>query len=467
MPQPEKVLDPTASPEAWYGHEIRLRRKACGFKTAGGLAARVQVSVDVVLKIERGEYRCPEDLAARLDEVLETGGLFARAWGMAFGDADKCRVDADSLGRGREEGTRRAHRGRMLGGGDPTAPNRSPEPVERRAFLAVGSLATLAPLELTRLLSPVAPPPVPERITRNEIDQLLDIANVLQGWDNSHGSGGLVGELAGNCMRWAVSLLSADCPPRLRADFLAALARLGLVAGASQFDVCRHEEARVAFKVAVECAEEGKHWHLRAKGYSFLARQAIWIGDGDDGLTNAEKGLVRSDRLTASERAMLHTARARAFAKLHNVQETLAAVGAADNAFAQRRPAEEPTWMAYYDEAQHNGDTAHALWDLAVGVDGHDPTPAAGRFQNAVRGHAPAFVRSKAISCTKLAALVMLKGDPREAASIGHRALDFSGGLTSRRASEDLRELGRFAARHPKLPEALALRERISASLHA
>lgn len=53
------------------------------------------------------------------------------------------------------------------------------------------------------------------------------------------------------------------------------------------------------------------------------------------------------------------------------------------------------------------------------------------------------------------------------AASIGHRALDFSGGLTSYRASEDLRELGRYAARHPKVPEALALRERIAASLPA
>ncbi|MYS21260.1 hypothetical protein GTW78_13795 [Streptomyces sp. SID4948] len=337
--------------------------------------------------------------------------------------------------------------------------------MERRAFLAVGSLAALAPLELTRLLMPVGPPPVPERITRNEIDQLLDIAGGLQGWDNAHGSGGLVGELAGNCMRWAVSLLSADCPAALRSDFLAAVARLGLVAGTSQFDICRHEEARVAFKVAVECAEEGKHWHLRAKGYSFLARQAIWIGDGDDGLTNAEKGLVRSDRLTASEQAMLHTARARAFAKLRNVQETLAAVGAADDAFAQRRPENDPPWMAYYDETQHNGDTAHALWDLSVGVDGHNPTPAAERFRTVVRGHAPAFVRSKAISCTKLAALVMLKGDPREAAAIGHRALDLGGGLTSRRASEDLRELGGFASRHPKVQEALALRERISAGL--
>ncbi|SCD88306.1 hypothetical protein GA0115240_12852 [Streptomyces sp. DvalAA-14] len=465
MPQPERILDPTASPEAWFGHEIRLRRKARGYKTAGALAAHVQVSVDVVLKVERGEYRCPQDLAARLDEVLETDGLFARAWGMTFGDADKRPVDADGTPARRGERTRGTQGGRMLGAGDPTALIRSPDPVERRAFLAVGSLAALAPLELTRLLMPVGPPPVPERITRNEIDQLLDIAGGLQGWDNAHGSGGLVGELAGNCMRWAVSLLSADCPAALRSDFLAAVARLGLVAGTSQFDICRHEEARVAFKVAVECAEEGKHWHLRAKGYSFLARQAIWIGDGDDGLTNAEKGLVRSDRLTASEQAMLHTARARAFAKLRNVQETLAAVGAADDAFAQRRPENDPPWMAYYDETQHNGDTAHALWDLSVGVDGHNPTPAAERFRTVVRGHAPAFVRSKAISCTKLAALVMLKGDPREAAAIGHRALDLGGGLTSRRASEDLRELGGFASRHPKVQEALALRERISAGL--
>lgn len=467
MPQPEKALDPTASPQAWFGHEMRLRRKACGFRTAGALAARVQVSVDVILKVERGEYRCPEDLPERLDDVLAADGLFARAWGMAFGDADNRLADADTSGPGPGERARAVRRGRMLGAGDPTAPNGSPDPVERRTLLAVGSLAALAPVELSRLLTPTGPPPVPDRITRTEIGQLLDIAGGLQRWDNMHGSGGLVGEIAANCMRWAVRLLSAQCPAALRSDFLAAVARLGLVAGASQFDVCRHDDARIAFKVAVECAEEGRHWHLRAKGYSFLARQAVWIGDGDDGLTNAEKGLVRSDRLCASERAMLHTARARAFAKLRDVQGTLAAVGAADDAFAQRRPENDPPWMAYYDEAQHNGDTAHALWDLAVGVEGQDPAPAAGRFRSAVRGHAPAFARSRAISCSKLAALVMFAGDPREAASLGHRALDLSGGLTSCRASEGLRELGRFAARHAAVPEVLALRERIAAGLPA
>ncbi|WP_018549475.1 hypothetical protein [Streptomyces sp. LaPpAH-108] len=161
------------------------------------------------------------------------------------------------------------------------------------------------------------------------------------------------------------------------------MAQLGLVAGACQFDVYRHDDARVAFRGAVECAEEGQHWHLRAKGHSFLARQAIWRGDADDGLTNAEKELVRQDRLTPSERSMLHTARARAFGKLCNVQETIAAVGIADDAFAQRRPENEPPWMAYYDEAQHNGDTAHALWDLAIGVEEYDPAQAGQRFQAA------------------------------------------------------------------------------------
>ncbi|MFE7483402.1 XRE family transcriptional regulator [Streptomyces sp. NPDC057552] len=465
MPQPEKVLDPRGSPEEWFGAELRVRRKAAGFKTAPPFAEKVQVSVDVILKVEKGVYRCPEDLAPKLDEVLDTGGLFTRAWAMVFGDADKRGADADIPGPRQVKRAVQVREGRILGKGDPSASTRSPDPVERRAFLAIGSLAALAPLELTRLFTPAEPPPVPGQITPKEVRQLLDIAEGLHGWDNAHGGGGLIGQLSTNAMQWATRLLAIDCPPPLRPDFLAAVARLGLVAGASQFDVYRHDDARLAFKVAVECADEGRHWHLRAKGYSFLARQAIWIGDPDEGLTNAEKGLVRADRLTASERAMLHAARARAFGKLRNVQETLAAVGAADHEFGQRRPEDDPPWMAYYDEAQHSGDTAHALFDLAVGVDGHDPEQAGRRFQTAVRGHGPAFTRSKAMSCTKLASLVMVRGDPREGAALGHKALELGGGLTSLRAADDLRELGRFAARHPKVPEAVALQERITASL--
>ncbi|GGV26813.1 transcriptional regulator [Kitasatospora herbaricolor] len=465
MPQPEKVLDPTRSPEAWFGAELRLRRKEAGFTTSKAFAVEVQVSADVVLKIEKGQYRCPKDLAPRIDAALKTGGLFERAWAMAF-DADKKPRDADTSSSTVGERLGHSLEGQILGERTSSASAGS-ESVHRRAFLAIGGLAALAPLDLTKVLTPGADLTAPAKVSPREIRQLQEIASSLHAWDNAYGGGGLVSELAANSMRWAVTLLSVDCPSAIRPDFLAAVARLGLVAGASKFDVFEHSAAQTSFRIAVECAEEGKHWHLRAKGYSFLARQAIWTGEPDDGLTYAEKGLVRSDRLTATERAMLHTARARAFGKMHNVPETIAAVGAADDAFAARRPQDDPPWMTYYDEAQHNGDTAHALFDLAVGMKAYNPAQAEQRFRTAVHGHGEAFPRSRAISATKLASLTMHRGDPHEGVVLGRQAVALSGVLTSRRAADDLLELGRFAVHHPRLPDAVDLNERVTATVQA
>ncbi|WP_236067247.1 hypothetical protein [Streptomyces brasiliscabiei] len=59
-----------------------------------------------------------------------------------------------------------------------------------------------------------------------------------------------------------------DCPPRLRAELLGGVARLGVVVGATHFDAYAQDDARVAFKVASECAEEAGDWWLRAKTFS-------------------------------------------------------------------------------------------------------------------------------------------------------------------------------------------------------
>src|SRR6266702_4079567 len=76
--------------------------------------------------------------------------------------------------------------------------------------------------------------------------------------------------------------------------------------------------------------------------------------------------------------------------------------------------------MAFYDHAQHHGDTGHALFDLSI--QGRR-TQAAQRLAYSVAHHAPAFARSRAISRTKLASLLMATGDPRQAAAIGQKAL--------------------------------------------
>ncbi|WP_416985463.1 helix-turn-helix domain-containing protein [Streptomyces sp. T028] len=466
MPQPEKVLTPEASPQEWFGAELRYWRKRHPGLRPTQLGPKVQVSPDVLYKIEKGQYKCPRDLAVLLDDVLETGGVLTRAWGMVFGDADKQRREADSARHSPVEGTVQVRGGRMLGRDSSAQLPESLSSVDRRAFVAATSLAAIAPMELARLVSPTAPPQLPRRIRPTELEQLRHIADGIHRWDNAQGGGGLVGDFASRSMEWAVRLLSVSCPEPLRQDLFGSVARLGIVVGATHFDTYAHDEARVAFKIASECAEAVGDWWLRAKTFSFLARQAIWLGDPDEGLTYAEKGLVRSDRLTPTIQAMMHSARARAFGKMHDMQGTMAAVGAADDAFARSNPAEDPPWMHYYDEAQHHGDTAHALWDLTIHAD-QDPGRAADRFTTAVAGHGDDYARSRGISLTKLASLVMAKGDPVQAVAIGHQALDDVGRLTSRRAADDLKELRRFAARHRTLEEAAHLRQRITTTLQA
>lgn len=465
MPQPMKPLDPGASPQAWFGSELRGRRLAENL-SARALGRLVQVSDDVILAIEKGKYpSCRLELAQRLDAVLDTRGLFAGAWPMVFGrrDADKKRADADKSDPGRAGETVPTRSGRILGDDEPPPRTGSHEPVKRRSFLQAGGIAALLPVDLAQFSAP-APLVLPPSVTPRDIAQLETVATAISGWDNQFGGGGMVHDVARRAMQWSAGLLHVECPGHLRADLLAAAARLGIVVGASAFDAYHHDEARNTFRFAAECAEEADDWHLRAKSFSLLARQAVRIGMPDHGLTYAEKGLVRSDRLTGTERAMLHTARARAFGKMGNVRGALAAVGRADEAFSHARPEEDPPWMAYYDVAQHNGDTAHALFDLAV-LAGQDPGRAARRFTAAVEGHTDAFKRSRALSRTKLASLLMAKADPRHAARIGHDALDEVGRLTSRRAVDDLRELGRFAAEHPRVREAKDLGERIRAAV--
>jgi hypothetical protein len=233
------------------------------------------------------------------------------------------------------------------------------------------------------------------------------------------------------------------------------------------FDAYVHEEARDRFAFALQCVEIGGNWHQRANLLSSMARQAIWCGRPDDGLTYIEMGLVRADRLTATERAMLHTVRSRALAKLgpSRAQEALAAVGTADEEFADSRPAEDPPWMRFYDRAQHHGDTAHALYDVAVLS--KRLTEASSRFLYSVEHHEPEFARSRAISRTKLATLTMIQGDPREASSIGQVALDDAGPVRSLRAADDLRTLYRMAGKHQGIAEVDALRARINATVGA
>ncbi|MCM3884303.1 XRE family transcriptional regulator [Frankia sp. R82] len=349
---------------------------------------------------------------------------------------------------------------RELGFRRPRRTERNSEDVNRNEFLlamagvgavvATGSFADLAMARETES---------PSVVGHSEIEKLRMAATLFGNVDHTYG-GGFVREAVAGQLRYAVNLLNARCPEHLRNELFVAVGFLGHTAGFMAFDAYVHEDARRMFSLALACAEEAGDWHLRAKALSSMARQAIWRGDSDMGLTLIDVAFIRGERLTSTERAMLLAARARALAKLGREQETLRAVGHADEEFGRSEPANDPVWMAYYDLAQHAGDTGHSIFDLAIRNDKHAPE-AARRLESAVAGHSATFARSRAISQTKLASLLMSTGDPSEAAAVGAAALAAAGTINSRRAADDIRELGVFAEHHDMVDEVAELRRKI------
>ncbi|MFD2081427.1 XRE family transcriptional regulator [Actinopolymorpha cephalotaxi] len=317
--------------------------------------------------------------------------------------------------------------------------------------------AGLVPAAAFALLGPLEATPIPSRIGRDEIGHVRAAAVLFSRWDHSYG-GGFVRDAVVAQLRWSARLLQAGAGHRERLELHEAVGHLAHVAGFMAFDAYAFTDAERLFRFALACAEAAGTWHLRAKVLSSMARLAVWRGQAATALGLTDLALVRSDRITPTEQAMLLTARARGLARLGRTRETLRVVGAADDAFARSNPAEDPPWMAYYDAAQHAGDTGHALFDLEVR--GY-PTEAGRRLAAAVAGHTPVYARSRTISRIKLASLLMATDDPREGVAVGTPALEGAGRLRSRRTAEDLRELRRYAGQHANVPDVADLRRRI------
>ncbi|MGH3871520.1 MAG: XRE family transcriptional regulator [Pseudonocardiaceae bacterium] len=337
--------------------------------------------------------------------------------------------------------------------------------VDRRQFLhtapGMGALAALGPV--AALWEGSEPTPIPHRIGVTEIEQIRTATQVFESWSGTYG-GGLVREAVMGQLHWSARLLETTCPDRLRPELYSAVGYLAKTAGFMAQDANAQEEARRVYRFAVFCAEQAQDWPLRAEILSSMAKQEILAGHPDDGLTLADQALVRADRLTPTGRALLHTDRGRALAKMRRVNEALTAIGTADEHFAHFTPGNEPPVMAYYNTERHGLLTGHPLVDLAIL--GRDPGEATDRLTAAAAGLTRTDVTCpRAICLTKLASLTMAAGDPLHAAALGHTALDLAGTIRSHRTAEELRELSRYAAVHQHLDEVAHLRQRIGTIL--
>lgn len=415
--------------DTWTGADARRLRKIALRMSLREFADHLGVPHRTVSKWEQaGAALEPRPhMQAMLDTVLARADDAAKA---RFTQAEASNHPAD-----RPEGVHPS----------PVTARRGRTPVpDRRQFLqTLGAVGMGASLDgIVHELETLAPPAM---VSEADIARLRSVGEFFSSWSHVHGSE-QIGHAVSSEMSRAAGLLKLSCPPRLRPELLAAVGQLGVATGALLFDSHQHQLADRVLAFATACAEDGGDWHLRAKSLSWRARQAVWVGDAEGALTLAELGLVRRDRLTATEQAMLLTAVARAHGRRGDVDATLQAVGEADEAFARTDPGNDMPWMAYYDHAQHCGDTGHALAALAVhGVRVEDTTR---RLATAVKEHSDSYIRSRAISGFKLAALTMRTGDPDQAVEVAQAAVGDATGVLSKRLHRTALEVTQSARLH-------------------
>jgi hypothetical protein len=312
---------------------------------------------------------------------------------------------------------------------------------------------------LALLLAGIEAPPQPRRVTKWHVDNIVHVAETIKAAHHLHGGWSMHDAVVAE-IRHAARLLALPCPGELRQSLHTAVAHLAHTAGFGAFDGGQHDTAFRFFNFGLSCAQDGCDPHSSAYVLSSMARLATWIGQNERGLAYADRALLNACELTHTEQAMLHAARARSLASMHDVPGAIRALGAADEHFADSTSANDPVWMAYYDYPQHCGDTGTALLDLARA--GHRIDQAFERLTDAYRRRDSRYRRSQTMSQILLATLTVTVGDQAQAVAIGNNAIDLAKDIHSHNILDLLGGLYQASTVHNGHPAVRELRATVT-----
>ncbi|WP_330228143.1 XRE family transcriptional regulator [Nocardia sp. NBC_00508] len=300
-----------------------------------------------------------------------------------------------------------------------------------------------------------------ERVGWSEVKAIEDTTRAVASAENLRG-GGSVSVAAGKQLGQVLRLLDGRAEPVTRRALLEAIGNLSSVAGYAAFDGGDIQLAERRFRLALWCADAAGSWELRASVLADLARKTAYVGNADGALSLIELARVRSDRLSATARAMLSALRAQFLGAIGRIDEALSEVQRSDEHLAERRPETDAPWLCYYDRAEHLGSTGKAL--ISVARARRRIEPAAQRIREAVALQGPDYPRSRTFSLTRLATLTMELDDPREASAIGLQAVEHASTFSSSRIRNELRALAAATAPRRRISAVAVLHDAIANS---
>ncbi|WP_260988281.1 transcriptional regulator [Streptomyces sp. CFMR 7] len=287
--------------------------------------------------------------------------------------------------------------------------------------------------------------PAPGRIGMSDVENIRAVTTTFRDLDNRHG-GALSRKAVIGQLDEAVGMLSGTYTAETGRALFSAVADLGSVAGWMTFDAGRHSSAQRIFVTALHAAAEGGDKAIGAHLLQCMARQMSHLGHYEDALdlvALAQYGARR--RLTPAATSMLASLQARFHAILGNLDDSERATDQAQEAFTRIDSADEPQYMAFFDEAELCATlgVAHqiAARKSPTATRGHQAEKSLRLITQALTHRPEHRVRSMAFDHLGLARTHIAVGELDGAYEETRRSLELFGVISSRRVADRLVEL--------------------------
>jgi hypothetical protein len=301
-----------------------------------------------------------------------------------------------------------------------------------------------------------------KRIGDQDIAQIRAVTEAFRSLDNAYGGGltreAVIGQLISTASLAEDTTYTEDVGRKL----ITRIGDLATVAGWMSHDVSMHSAAQRYFLLALQAAKEADDPNLGAHVLSCMARQAGHLGRPQDALELihlARYGARHTATPTVS--ALLHSLEARYYAVMGRLKDFDRAVGQAEVAFADRDPAHDPSWAAYFDTSEY-----YATLGICHQIAARTSAPGQARRAIDMICHAlacrdPSRVRSRAFDHLGLARAYLAAGELESAETAGTMALELTDKVSSARVRDRLHELLRETSPYASTSIIADLRSRI------
>lgn len=315
--------------------------------------------------------------------------------------------------------------------------------VQRRRFLvnAVFTSAALPASALRWLTSPPADAPAASglhRIGRADIDAIREATHSYREMDNRFGGGKLRNAIVSYLDDHVSRLLTTGSyQEETGRQLAAACGEVSQLAGWVAYDSDKHGLAQRYLTQALAYARHADDPALAAEILAAQAHQALYLARPDETIDlarAAQAAAVRHGSATLLTECLVmeahgHAARDDAYA-------CGTALAKAERMFDRATHEDDPTWLAYFDEAYLAARMAQCFRDL--GEADH-----AARYARRSLDMDGRYVRGRAFNLSLLAAAHAAQDEPERACAVGRQALDLTVRLTSARSVRYVRDVVR------------------------